>query len=80
MIIFENSLREEKGLSEQVNEIRRRVLEQMDVSRDISDEEILNLIQKEIRESKKGRIQTLEKRELLTRNVFNSLSKVDVLQ
>lgn len=69
MIIFENSLREEKGLSEQVNEIRRRVLEQMDVSRDISDEEILNLIQKEIRESKKGRIQTLENRELLTRNV-----------
>lgn len=80
MIIFENSLREEKGLSEQVNEIRRRVLEQMDVSRDISDEEILNLIQKEIRESKKGRIQTLENRELLTRNVFNSLRKLDVLQ
>lgn len=67
-------------MNEQVNEIRKRVLEQMDVSRDISDEEILNLIQKEIKESKKGRIQTLEQRELLTKNVFNSLRKLDVLQ
>lgn len=67
-------------MTEQMNEIRKRVLERMDVSRDVSDEEIFGLIQEEIKNSKKGKVLSLKERELYTRSVFNSLRKLDVLQ
>lgn len=62
------------------DEIRRNVLERMDVSRDITDEELCDLIQEEIKGSRRGRVISMVQRETLTGSVFNSLRKLDVLQ
>lgn len=65
---------------EQEDEIRKNVLERMDVSRDLADEELSDLIQEEMKESRRGRVISLMQREKLTERVFNSLRKLDVLQ
>lgn len=65
-------------MQEQVNEIRKRVLERMDVLNSSSDEEILELIWEEIREC--GKVYSLKQRERLSKSVFHSLRKLDVLQ
>ena len=65
---------------EQGDEIRKNVLERMDVSRDLADEELCDLIQEEMKESRRGRVISLMQREKLTERVFNSLRKLDVLQ
>lgn len=62
------------------DEIRKNVLERMDVSRDITDEELCDLIQEEIKGSDRGKVISLVQREALTGSVFNSLRKLDVLQ
>lgn len=62
------------------DEIRKNVLERMDVSRDITDEELCDLIQEEIKGSGRGKVISLVQREALTGSVFNSLRKLDVLQ
>ena len=65
---------------EQEDEIRKSVIERMDASRDIADEELCDLIQEEMKESRHGRVLSLIQREKLTESVFNSLRKLDVLQ
>ena len=67
-------------MQEQVNKIRRSVLERMDLLKSSSDEEILEFIWEEIRESENGKILSLEERERLSKSVFHSLRKLDVLQ
>ena len=76
--IFVHNLKESRELQEQVNEIRKRVLERMDVLNSSSDEEILELIWEEIREC--GKVYSLKQRERLSKSVFHSLRKLDVLQ
>lgn len=65
-------------MQELVSEIRKKVLERMDVLNNSSDEEILELIWEEIREC--GKMYSLEQRERLSKSVFHSLRKLDVLQ
>lgn len=60
--------------------IRTRILETVDLSRDISDDEILRLIRQEIMDISFKRPISLEERLVLQRDVFNSLRKLDVLQ
>ena len=67
-------------MQEQVNKIRKRVLERMDVFQSSSDEEVLALIWEEIKESRSGKLLSLEKREQLSKSVFHSLRRLDVLQ
>ena len=67
-------------MQEQVNKIRKSVLERMDLLKSSSDEEILEFIWEEIRESENGKILSLEERERLSKSVFHSLRKLDVLQ
>ncbi|MBQ9631491.1 MAG: CpaF family protein [Lachnospiraceae bacterium] len=64
---------------ELVDEIRKRVLEAIDLSRDVSDEEILHLIQQEIITYGSAKKLSLEERVSVQRDVFNSLRKLDVL-
>ena len=64
---------------ELVDEIRKRVLEAIDLSRDVSDEEILHLIQQEIITYGSAKKLSLEERVSVHRDVFNSLRKLDVL-
>ncbi|MBR1630084.1 MAG: CpaF family protein [Lachnospiraceae bacterium] len=65
---------------ELVDEIRKRVLEEIDLSRDISDDEILYLIRQEIMDYGAANPMSLEERVSVQRDVFNSLRKLDVLQ
>lgn len=52
----------------------------MDVFQSSSDEEVLALIWEEIKESRSGKLLSLEKREQLSKSVFHSLRRLDVLQ
>lgn len=61
-------------------EIRRKVLEEVDLSRDVSDEEILRLIRQEVMEQGNRHSLSLEERVSVQRDVFNSLRKLDVLE
>lgn len=60
--------------------IRSQVMEQMDMSRDITDEEIVVLIQKEICNQARNQNISIPRRLQLQNNIFNSLRKLDVLQ
>ena len=61
-------------------EIRRKVLEEVDLSRDVSDEEILRLIRQEVMDLGASHALSLEERVAVQRDVFNSLRKLDVLE
>ena len=61
-------------------EIRRRVLEQVDLTRDVSDEEILRLIRQEVIGQGNAYALALEERIAIQRDVFNSRRKLDVLE
>jgi pilus assembly protein CpaF len=60
--------------------IREKVLNRIDLSRDISDEELEHLIASEIAEYVKGRMISIRERVRLEQQVFNSLRKLDAIQ
>lgn len=60
--------------------LRRNVLQRMDLTRDLSDEEILHEIQNEICRLGKERYLSMEERMGLQKKVFYSLRKLDVLE
>ena len=60
--------------------VRQNVLNGIDLSRDVSDEEIIRLIQQEIIAQGVEQKLPLDERLLIQRDVFNSLRKLDVLQ
>jgi pilus assembly protein CpaF len=60
--------------------IREKVLNRIDLSRDISDEELGHLISGEIAEYVKGRMISIRERVRLEQQVFNSLRKLDAIQ
>ena len=62
------------------DEIRQRVLNAIDLSRDISDDEILRMIREEVMHCAADKRLSLDKRIEIQRDVFNSLRKLDVLQ
>ena len=61
-------------------EIRQRILEGMDLTRDIDDEEIRGIIRQEIIHSARDRPLSIYERVRLERELFNSLRKLDALQ
>lgn len=69
---------QEKG--EFWQEIRNRVFQNMDLSREISDEELKRLITEEVRQFGKGHLLSLQARETCEEQIFNSFRKLDILQ
>lgn len=67
-------------MDELVSRIRQCVLERMDLSRDLSDEEIGNLIGEETGRLTKEISLSLHERLQLEKRVFNSLRRLDALQ
>ena len=67
-------------MDELVSRIRQCVLERMDLSRDLSDEEIGNLIGEETGRLTKESSLSLHERLQLEKRVFNSLRRLDALQ
>ncbi len=61
-------------------EIRQEVMNALDLSMDVSDEEILTLIKNSIIEKGKSRPISLADRKRIENHVFNSLRKLDVLE
>ncbi|MCR5641259.1 MAG: CpaF family protein [Lachnospiraceae bacterium] len=60
--------------------VRQRVLDRMDLSREVADEEIVVLIEEEIIAYCKEHPLSIDQRLELQRDVFNSLRKLDILQ
>lgn len=60
--------------------IRGRVLERIDLTKELNDEEILSLIREEIIEASRERLLPLPERMVIQKDIFNSLRKLDVLQ
>lgn len=63
-----------------INRIRKEILDRMDLSRDISDEELERMICKQVSEEARDRYISLEDRNRITKGVFNSLRKLDFIQ
>ena len=61
-------------------QIREQVLSHMDLSRDVSDEEIGELIGEVASQTLRGRTMSIHDRVRIEQQVFNSLRKLDVLQ
>ena len=61
-------------------QIREQVLSRMDLSRDVSDEEIGELIGEVASQTLRGRTMSIHDRVRIEQQVFNSLRKLDVLQ
>ncbi|MBQ7677132.1 MAG: CpaF family protein [Lachnospiraceae bacterium] len=60
--------------------IQKRVLDQIDLERDVSDEEVMGLIREEIIREGADMPLSLAERKRLGSSIFNSLRKLDVLQ
>ena len=61
-------------------EIRRQTMDEIDLSYDVSDEEILRIIQEKIIQKSKITPLSLKERQHIENHVFNSLRKLDVLE
>ena len=60
--------------------IRSHVLEQMDLSRDMTDEEIYHIIARETAKELRGQAISIRERGEIQKRIFDSLRKMDVLQ
>ena len=60
--------------------IRERILSKIDLSFDISDEEIKGLIRTEIIDKSKETPMSLKERKIIENRIFNSLRKLDILE
>ena len=60
--------------------IKSKVLQALDFSKDISDEEMLELIDRELFGSTRGLAISMESRKNLRLQIFHSIRKLDVLQ
>ncbi len=67
-------------MGEQWKEIRQELLDEMDMSRDLSDEELHEHIYREISRYSRQHLLSLEGREDFERHIFNSFRKLDVIQ
>ena len=71
----------QEGMTIEIEQkIRRSILQQVDLSRDISDQEIIAMIQREICQMDECKSMVIEQRLVLQNRIFNSLRKLDVLQ
>ena len=61
-------------------DVKSKVLQSLDFSKDISDEEMFELIDRELSVSTRGRAISMELRKNLRLRIFHSIRKLDVLQ
>ncbi len=65
---------------DEFNELRVRLMQQLDTSRELEDEEIYEQIDRLILEKTQGRYRSLRRRDELRMELFNSVRKLDILQ
>ena len=71
---------EKECMQELIGGLREKLLEQVDLSREVEDEEILCMIEAEVQRQSRRQAMTLSERSTLRQAVFNSMRKLDVLQ
>ena len=69
-----------KDWEELSRELRKRVQEQLDLSRELSDEEVQELIDREILKTSREGYLLLEEKLRLQKELFNSMRRLDMLQ
>lgn len=67
-------------MDELAKKVRRQVLEKLDLSREMEDAELMELIVEEIRDETRQAALSIQERVLLKQQVFNSLRKLDAIQ
>ena len=60
--------------------IKQQLLDDMDLSREISDEELKEIIMRGVSRYSRKHLLSLEQREDYQRHIFNSLRRLDVIQ
>lgn len=64
----------------QAEELHERILEELDLSRDLDDEQLMELIHKVVEEKSKEVPISLREKALLGKELFNAFRKLDILQ
>ncbi len=62
------------------NELKEQILAEMDLTRELTDEEIYLLIETQVERYSRTHIITLKERGLLEKHLFNSMRKLDAIQ
>lgn len=63
-----------------MEELHRKVMEELDLSKEVSDEELEELIHRVVKEEGKKEYISLGKKQILGKELFNTFRKLDVLQ
>ena len=62
---------------EEIERLRRQIMEQIDLTRTVEDEEVYQLIEAQVRDFARERMLTLGEREAVVQTLFYSLRKLD---
>ena len=65
---------------EDIHILRRQILEEVDLTRELEDDEIYLIVEEQTGRYAREKMLTLKEREELEQFLFNSLRKLDVLQ
>lgn len=63
-----------------VEELQEKVLQELDMSKEIADDELMDVIHRVLEEHDKGRYITLKQKVGLGKELFNTFRKLDILQ
>ena len=63
-----------------MNDFEQRILDELDLSKNLSREQILELIDRKLQEESKKRLLSVRERESSRRNIFNSIRELGILQ
>lgn len=64
----------------QVDQIQRRILEELDLSKEVGDDELMELIHRVLGESEEDTYVSLREKAGIGKELFNALRKLDILQ
>ena len=64
----------------QVEQIQRRILEELDLSKEVGDDELMELIHRVLDESEEDAYVSLREKAGIGKELFNALRKLDILQ
>lgn len=69
-----------RASEEEIQILRNNIMDEMDLTRELEDEEVYSIVEEQAGRFAKDRMLTLKEREELEQFLFNSLRKLDVLQ
>lgn len=64
----------------QVEELQKKVLEEMDLSKEVADEDLMEIIRKILSENAKEAYIPLREKAVIGKDLFNAFRKLDILQ